>query len=116
MPAIIEIKPDTLAINPTEADPSGDWPAEVWLAYTLHNVGDEDGSSVNFYITIEQADAGLLYSEFVDDEPIPVGESAMQYARIDTHVFPPWWGDFWITLRRNDGEGIGAILFVIKHP
>lgn len=107
MGAKIEIAEGTMSITPDHMD--GDNPVDVWFEYTLTNVGDEDGSTTNYYFTVDDPNGDALHSDFVGDDTVAVGEMVKHSVRIEADRFHEKQNSYWVTLRTESGETIGAM-------
>jgi hypothetical protein len=99
-------------VSPDTVDSSN--PSDVWFQWEMTNKGDEDGSSVNYYVTLDSTDGTNYFSEFVPDETIPTSNTIGQGMNINagiTGTLPA--GEYWASLRDNSGSTLGAALLTV---
>ena len=107
MGAKLEIADGTMTVDPSIVMKSD--PKDVWLEYTMTNVGDEDGAMTNYYVTVDDGGSEYLYSEFVGDDAVAVGEMVKHSLRIEASTFADKFGSYWVSLRNESGETIAAV-------
>ena len=84
-------------------------PVDVWLSYELTNAGDQEGTAVNYYVTVDGPNNAVESSEFVEDQTIAAGATTQVGARVSAQAIGQLQpGDYWVSLRDSDGNTLGG--------
>ena len=115
MPADVEIDPST----PPWLDPetvSLQNPRDVIFSYLLTNVGDEDGTSTGWYMTLEDMHGTNYHSDYAPDATISPGQQVQQGITIPFSIInglPA--GDYWVSLRDDKGGNTAGAARLTVH-
>jgi hypothetical protein len=116
MTAQFLIDPDVTPLTRPDEVSASDTYEQVWFEYIIKNVGDEAGTPINFYVTVDDVQSGeIFHSEFVTlEDSVDPGHWKVMGSMVDHNTFGSLAaGDYWFSLRNESGYTLGAARFTV---